>query len=232
MGTNLPGRLPMKASPMMTHSHIWSLSEVAAYWDSVADRYLELFRDELAGKPYDMEMLRGFAAGLSPGSLVCDAGCGPCGHVSRFLSDLGMKVVGVDVSPRCVALARKEQPHIRFEVMDLGSVTFKDSSIDGIIAYYSLHYEPAAILTGVVQEFFRVLRPGGKILLVAKQGEGEDWVPDPLGSGQKVFWKGFQAEELTALLCSCPFQIESVDIREPLPEEIAVRRIYVSGKRC
>jgi SAM-dependent methyltransferase len=205
--------------------------EVAAYWDSVADRYLELFRDELAGKPHDMEILRRFAAGLKPGSLVCDAGCGPCGHISRFLSELGLNVIGVDISPRCIALAREEQPGIRFEVMDLGCMSIKDGSLDGLIAYYSLHYQPAALLVGVVQEFARVLRPGGKILLVAKQGEGEGWIADPLGGGRNVFWKAFQAEELRAMLSSCDFQIEAVDVREPLRDEIAVRRIYVTAER-
>ena len=206
-------------------------SDIASYWDSVADRYLELFRHELAGKPYDLQILRRFAGSLGPGSLVCDAGCGPCGHVSGFLSGLGLSVIGVDISPRCVALAREEQPQIRFEVMNLRSMAFADGSIDGIVAYYSLHYDSAAVLTKVTSEFFRVLRPGGKILVVAKEGEGECWVPDPLGSGSEVFWKGFQADELVALLCSSPFQVEAVHIREPLPDEIAVRRIYVNAER-
>jgi SAM-dependent methyltransferase len=208
-----------------------SLPDVASYWDSVADRYLELFRQELEGKPYDLEILRQFGEGLSPGSLVCDAGCGPCGHVSGFLSSLGLNVIGVDISPRCIALARIEQPHIRFELMDLKLLAFADASLDGIVAYYALHYEPATVLTGVVREFFRVLRPGGKILIVVKQGEGEGWVPDPLGGGRKVFWKGFQADELVSLLRSSPFQIDTVDIREPLPDEIAVWRIYVRAER-
>src|SRR5574340_1743245 len=118
----------MSAIRYDSESSMCSLHDVASYWDSVADRYLELFREELAGKPYDQEILRRFAASLSPGSLVCDAGCGPCGHISRFLSDLGMKVVGVDISPRCITLARYEQPDIQFEIMDLGCRDFKDGS--------------------------------------------------------------------------------------------------------
>jgi len=208
-----------------------SPSDIRSYWDSVADRYLELFRHELAGKPYDLQVLRRFAESLRPGSLVCDAGCGPCGHVSNFLSGLGLKVIGVDISPRCVDLARQEQPHIGFEVMNLRSLAFADGSVDGILAYYSLHYESAAVLTAVTDEFFRVLRPGGKILVVAKEGEGERWVSDPLGSGREIFWKGFRADELAALLQSSSFQVEAVHIREPSPDEIAVRRIYVSAVR-
>lgn len=206
--------------------------DVASYWDSVADGYLELFRHELAGKPYDLQILRRFAASLEAGSVVCDAGCGPCGHVSGFLADLGLSVIGVDISPRCVALAREELPHIRFEVMDLRSLEFGDGSIDGIVAYYSLHYDCTAVVQEVVKEFSRVLRPRGKILVVAKEGDGEGWVPDPLGSASKVFWKGYQADELVALLCTSPFRVKSVEIREALPDEIAVKRIYVIAERC
>ena len=33
------------------------LRRVAQYWDSVAARYLDLLRDELSGKPYDVWVL-------------------------------------------------------------------------------------------------------------------------------------------------------------------------------
>ena len=141
-------------------------------------------------------------------------------------------MAGVDISPPCIALARREQPGLRFAVMDLARMAFADGSIDGLVAYYSLHDQPAPILSEMVREFSRVLRPGGRILVVAKEGHGERWIPDPLGSGRDVFWKGFQPEEPAALLSSCAFRIQKTEVRDPLPDEIAARRIYVSGERC
>ncbi len=204
---------------------------MAAYWDALADRYLALFRDELDGKPYDRRALDAFAGRVGSGGRVCDAGCGPCGHVARHLADRGLDVIGIDLSPRCVALARGEQPALRFEQMDMGALRLGDGSLDGVLAYYSFHYQPKASLPLVVREFRRVLRPGGQLLVVVKEGLGEGWIDDPMGSGTKVFWSGFTPPELEVLATDGGFQVDGITGRDPQPDEIAVRRLYLGATR-
>jgi len=205
---------------------------VAQYWDMVASRYLELFRDELQGKPYDLAVLKTFAAGLRPGASVCDIGCGPCAHVARILADQGLDVVGIDLSPNCVALARREQPSLRFETMDMAAMAFADGSFDGLVVYYALHYRPKSTLPPVFREFARVLRAGGCILVVAKEGVGEGWVDDPMGIAGEVFWAVFSPDELRELCVNAGFREVSSAVREALPGEIPVRRIYVTAERA
>lgn len=207
------------------------LRDVASYWDAVADRYLELFRHELAGKPFDRQVLDEFAARVGRGGRACDAGCGPCGHVTAHLAARALDVVGVDLAPRCVELARREHPHLRFEVMDMGALGFADGSLDGLVAYYATHYQPASVLRGVLGEFHRALRPGGHLLVVAKAGEGESWIEDPLGSGRRVFWFACTERELVAAVVAAGFLVERSARRPPLPDEIAAQRIYVTAVR-
>lgn len=207
------------------------LATIARYWDSVAKRYLELYRDELRGKPYDQQAIASFAADLNPGARVCDAGCGPCGHITRLLADSGLDVVGVDISKKCVSLARREQQSLRFEVMDMATMDFADDTFQGVVAYYALHYQPKSNLDRVVREFARVLRPLGRLLIVAKEGEGEGWISDPMGTGQQVFWCALGRQELEALVTANGFIITGSDVREPLHGEIAVRRIYLRAER-
>jgi SAM-dependent methyltransferase len=207
------------------------LQTVRQYWDLAAARYLVLFRNELQCKPYDLEVLKLFAADLGPGAEVCDIGCGPCGHVTRLLADYGLNVRGVDLSSECVALARAEQPSLLFDVMDMGDMTFGDCVFDGLVAYYALHYQPRSTLERVFRGFWRVLRPGGRLLIVAKDGDGEGLVSDPLGSSQEVFWSALPEDDLAALLSSSGFRILSRLAREPLSGEISVRRIYVCAQR-
>jgi SAM-dependent methyltransferase len=204
---------------------------VARYWDMVANRYLELFRDEFQGKPYDRAILETFAASLPPGARVCDAGCGPCGHVARILADRGLDVIGIDLSPQCVALARAEQPGLRFETMDMAATAFADGSFYGLVAYYSLHYQPKSTLPPVFREFARVLGPGGRLLLVAKEGAGEGWIADPMGIAGQVFWSAFSPGELRGLCLDAGFPEVSCTVRDPLPDEISVRRIYATAAR-
>lgn len=205
---------------------------IAQYWDTVAERYLQLFRDEFDGKPYDRRIIASFAAEMQPGASVCDAGCGPCGHVTRLLADTGLNAVGVDISPKCIALARQEQPSLHFEVMDMANMAFLNETFQGVVAYYALHYQPKSSLDKVIREFARVMRPGGLLLIVVKEGSNEGWIADPMGSGQQVFWCDFQPEELLALAVANGFEIVSCETREPFPEEITVRRVYLTARRA
>jgi ubiquinone/menaquinone biosynthesis C-methylase UbiE len=161
---------------------------------------------------------------------VCDAGCGPCGHVAALLASYGLRVVGIDISPVCVALASKEQPSLAFETMDMGKMRFPDGSLDGLVSYYSIHYQPKATLPDMLREFARVLRPGGRFLLVAKEGQGEGFIEDPMGSGEQVFWSDFSDTELQELLRNAGFTNTSCTVRDPLPDEIQVRRIFVTAE--
>ena len=204
---------------------------VVRYWDQVADRYLELFRDEFQSKPYDLAAFKTFAAALPSGARVCDVGCGPCAHVTRILTSHGLDAMGIDLSPKCIALARNEQPSLRFETMDMAAMVFAAGSFDGLVVYYALHYQPKQTLPPVFREFARVLRPGGHILVVAKEGAGEGWIADPLGIAGQVFWSAFSPEELRDLCVSAGFTAVNCTVREHLPDEIPARRIYLTAER-
>lgn len=204
---------------------------VEAYWDHVASRYLELFRDELRDKPEDCALLREFAAALPAQARVCDAGCGPCGHISRLLADCGLQITGIDLSSRCIELAHSEQPGLSFSCMDMTALRFADGSFEGLVAYYALHYLPRTAHAAALQEFARVLAPGGRLLLAVKEGTNEGWIDDPMGSGQRVFWCEFTADELRALAVQAGFEVLSCTVREPLPGEIAIRRIHLVARR-
>jgi SAM-dependent methyltransferase len=204
---------------------------VVRYWDSIALLYLELFRDEFHGKPFDRQLLASFAASLPPGAAVCDAGCGPCGHVTRLLADAGLDVTGVDISPRCIELARGQQPELRFETMDMAAMTFESGSLAGLVAYYSLHYLPRDKQSELLLQFRRVLAPGGLLLIAVKEGNSEGWIDDPMGTGQRVFWCDFPASELQLLVRESGFEVLDCTVRDSLPGEIAVRRVFLTARR-
>jgi SAM-dependent methyltransferase len=140
-------------------------------------------------------------------------------------------MTGVDISDECVSLARAEQPTLEFTQADIGEMPFEDGAFEGLVAYYALHYEPRVGLARIVREFARVLRPGGKLLVVAKDGDEEHYIADPLGSGQQVFWCAVPELELRTLLESNGFQVTSSRVREPQPDEIGVKRIYITATR-
>lgn len=201
------------------------------YYDAIARTYLELFREELRDKPYDLALLDRFAAGLGPGARLCDAGCGPCGHTARHLARSGLRVTGVDLSPRCAALAAAGCPGVPFLAMAMEALGFRDGCFDGVLAYHSVIYTPKAALPALIAELRRVLRPGGRLLVAVKEGDGEGVVPDPLGSGRPTYFTSFREDELRGFVERAGFRCAFAETREPYASEIAVRRIYVLGEK-
>ena len=74
-------------------------------YDLTAAMYAERFHAHLHDKPLDQAMLAGFAGLIERQRVVADVGCGT-GATSRMLADLGLDVLGIDLSPNMIAEAR------------------------------------------------------------------------------------------------------------------------------
>jgi SAM-dependent methyltransferase len=136
------------------------LTDTRNSYDTVAVSYADHTRKLLAGLPYVRAALRLFAE-LVDGPVV-DVGCGP-GEVTAILHDLGVDVSGIDLSPGMIELARHNHPGIRFET---GSMTEPlDTSVAGILAWWSLIHIPDDEVPVVLRHFHRATRPDGLLML-------------------------------------------------------------------
>ena len=109
---------------------------------------------------------------LNPGDRVLDAGCG-WGRHCLALSELGYDAVGVDFSFRLLqeglrrAAAGQRRGRCQLCRADHRSLPFMDSSFDAVISMFTsfgffLNEEDNVLC---LQEFSRVMRPGGHFLL-------------------------------------------------------------------
>lgn len=95
---------------------------------------------------------------------VLDAGCGP-GHLTGFLDSIGCEVSGVDLVPEFVAHARQAHPGVQFEVESLTDASRPDSSLAGVLAWYSLiHLDPDQ-LDAAMPAIRRVVAPDGTVVV-------------------------------------------------------------------
>ena len=195
-----------------------------------AEKYYELFKDEMKQKECDRVILDKFAGNFDSGSIVCDVGCGP-GHITRYLFDKGLNVFGVDISERCIEIARRENPKVRFQVMDMARLDLADESIDGIVSFYSIIHTPKRLVNVLFSEFSRVLRRGGKILVVVKRGSSEGYVDELLGFKTRLYSTYFTEEELETYLQTSGFEVIFMETRRPYDFEIPVERVYAVGKK-
>lgn len=102
-------------------------SELAEHMGPAYDRY-----SFTKGTAQEVEALVDLLD-VSAGQRILDVGCGPGRH-SKRLAALGFEVVGIDISPRFVALARENAgPNETYLLGDARSLSF-DAEFDAVIS--------------------------------------------------------------------------------------------------
>jgi SAM-dependent methyltransferase len=161
-----PGRMTSPDQPTVAFMADAWLSDIRWSYDADASGYAEKVRGLLGEKRFLRASLALFAELLhgAGGGLVADVGCGP-GYVTGYLRDAGVDVFGVDLSPEMVAIVRRDYPDLRFEVGTMTDLDLADDSVGGIVAFWSVIHVPDYAVPGVFEEFRRVLRPHGQLLV-------------------------------------------------------------------
>jgi SAM-dependent methyltransferase len=210
-------------------SRDWNRLLVESY-DRVAEQYTEQFFNELDRKPFDRDLLDRYADTVRGHGKVCDLGCGP-GHVARYLRARGVEVVGVDISPRMVEVARQFNPGIPFDQGDMRALDVPDSSLAGVVAFYSIIHLARSVVPRALDEMMRVLRPGGVALISVHGGEGELHADEFLGQTVSIDASLFQPPEMKTLAEGAGFKVEEVLSREPYDFEFQSQRVYIWASR-
>jgi SAM-dependent methyltransferase len=206
--------------------------DISATYDVVAADYADLFAAELAGKPFDRDLLDRFAVALVGRGPVWDVGCGSAGHITHYLADRGVEVVGADISPGVVAVARQRQPGLEFQVADLRALPVPDRSLAGIIAFYSVIHLRRQQIRAALAEFGRALVPGGVLLIAMHGGSGEAGSAQAFGHPVEFRATLVSMAEISAAAAAAGLTVEWQQERAPYPAEYPTPRLYAWARRA
>jgi len=103
---------------------------------------------------------------LKDGDRLLDAGCGDGMFINEWMCDIGIPMVGVDVSPAMIAIAnamRNPKRDVRFEVGSIQDMQY-ESEFTKVVCIGVL--QCIRDLDGAIQACTRALKQGGELILV------------------------------------------------------------------
>lgn len=154
----------------------------------------------------------GFAALLRLGD-VLDVGSGD-GAAAAYLAPSCRSLTCIDTSSRMIDAARErlaKYPDVKVQVADVHDLPFRAASFDTVVVFHTLTYaeRPARAL----EECARVLRPGGRCVLLSLDHHKQSEVTAPYGERHP----GFAPRALRSLLGKAGLDV--------LTSEVACREI-------
>jgi len=180
-------------------------ANAASLFHSLADRYREKYMDLTIYH----DLYREFCQLLPSGrARVLDAACGP-GNVSRYLVSQrpDLDLLGIDLAPRMIELARQAVPTARFEVLDCRNIANLDRRFDGIICAFGLPYLLCKEAEAFIKAAANALDANGVFYLSAMLGRSEDSGLEPCSTGDRVYITYYTEEQLLRWIAECGFTI-------------------------
>jgi ArsR family transcriptional regulator len=191
-------------------------STTAGQWDRV--------RLELFGRPADIALL----GLLDERWKVADLGCGT-GGITQSLAPFVDRVIAVDESSAMLSAAKKRLQGV--ENVDirngrLEALPLADEEVDVALLFLVLHYAPDP--ARVVAEAARVLKPGGRLLVLDMMPHDRHDLKQSMGH----LWQGFASETLAGWARDAGFEGLRYNVLPPDPEAKGPLLFAASAKRA
>lgn len=152
---------------------------------------------------------------------ILEIACGP-GNITRYLLKKrpNYKILGTDLSPKMIDLAKANNPMAEFRLMDCRDISKLEESYDAIMGGFCLPYLSKEESLKLIHDASELLKPNGVIYLSTMEDDynKSGFKASSSGGPDKLYIYYHQADYLTNALKKYGFKILDLQ-RRAYPEE-------------
>ena len=188
----------------------------AEIFNKYANAYQDKFMDlDLYNDSFDI-----FCSSIAKENAgILEIACGP-GNITRYLLKKrpDFKILGIDLSPNMIDLAKTNNPAAAFQLMDGRNISTLHKKYDGVMCGFGLPYLSKEEAVQFIGDAAGLLNPGGILYLSTMEDDYGKSGFKSSSSGDQMYIHYHQADYLTAALKENGFKI--IDLRrKDYPEQ-------------
>lgn len=171
-------------------------------WNKIASIYQDRFMDlDLYNDTYDYIC----NSVTKPNAKLLEIGCGP-GNITKYLLTQrpDFDILGIDIAPNMIELAKKNNPSANFVVMDSRQINSLDKKYDGIIVGFCLPYLSPIESNELISHSYNLLNDNGLIYLSFVEGN-PDKSDFKVGSEGRIYFQFHKLHNLKNQLIKTKF---------------------------
>lgn len=163
---------------------------------------------------------------------LLDVGCGP-GNITQYLlcKRPDFDIMGIDIAPNMIELARKNNPAAKFTLMDSRNIGSLNTKFDGVVVGFCLPYLSTEECRHLINQSAGLLNENGLIYLSFVAGHPSESAFKS-GSGGRVFFQYHEADEVLHQLTDAGFDVIKIfEINYKTSETTAdIHSVFVAQK--
>lgn len=163
-------------------------------WNKVATLYQDKFMNlDLYNDTYDF--FCNSITSINP--KILEIGCGP-GNITKYLlaARPDFNILGIDIAPNMISLAKKNNPAANFAVMDCRQISTLITKYDGIVCGFCLPYLSHTDCKIFISDCYNLLNANGQLYISFVEGDPSKSGFQVGSSGDRTYFYFYNLDDL------------------------------------